>query len=84
MAIENATFHLFKPSGKWGYSGRGHLSAEVFHIFTHFAQRQQILRDNGGKMPGINGTGDGYHIVVIGDEDLAHGFPLHINAMPVT
>lgn len=82
MNNDNATFHLFKPSGKWGYSGRGYLSREVFDVFSHKEQREQILVDNGGEMPGINGKGYGYHVVVIGDDDLPHGFPLHLNAVP--
>ena len=81
MRDGNATFHLFKPSGKWGYSGRGYLSADVFSVFSHIDQRRQILRDNNGEMPGINGQGNGYHVVVIGDDDLAHGWPLHLNAV---
>jgi len=31
-------------------------------------------------MPGINGQGWGYHVVVVGDDDLEHGWPLHLNA----
>jgi hypothetical protein len=77
---ENASFHLFKPSGKWGYSGRGHLSEKVFGVFRQIEQRQQLLADNGGKMPGINGDGEGYTVVVVGDDDLPHGWPLHLNA----
>jgi len=77
----NATFHMFKPSGTWGYSGRGYLSQDVFTVFSHAEQRAQILKDNDGKMPGMNGTGSNYHVVVIGDDDLAHGWPLHINAV---
>lgn len=79
---ENATFHLFKPSGKWAYSGRGYASFHLYDTFTHADQRAQILSDNDGKMPGINGTGDRYHVVVIGDESNAHGWPLHINGVP--
>jgi len=77
----NATFYLFKPSGKWAYSGRGYASFHLYDTFTHAEQRAQILADNGGEMPGISGTGNNYHIVVIGDDDLAHGWPLHINAV---
>lgn len=78
--MENASFHLFKPSGKWGYSGRGYLSADVFCVFTGRERRQQILDDNRGQMPGISGQGWGYHVVVIGDDGLEHGWPLHLNA----
>lgn len=83
MPKENASFHLFRPTGKWGYSGRGYLSPAVFEVFSHADQRAQILADNGDLMPGILGTGESYHVVVIGDEDLAHGWPLHLNAVSV-
>lgn len=79
MPKENATFHTFKPSGKWAYSGRGHASKLLFDTFTHNEQRHVILDDNGGSVPGMNGNGVGYTIVVIPDEDCPHGWPLHIN-----
>lgn len=81
MNDDNASFHMFKPSGKWGYSGRGYLSADVFNVFTQHEQRQQILADNGDKMPGLNGQGWGMHVIVIGDDNLDHGWPLHLNAV---
>lgn len=81
MDKNNATFHLFKPSGKWGYSDRGYLSPDVFCVFTSAERRQQILNDNGGTMPGISGRGEGYHVVVIGDDNIDHGWPLHLNAV---
>lgn len=76
----NAVFYTFKPSGKWAYGGRGYASEKLFCCFTHAEQRAQVLADNGGNCPGINGKGDGYTIVVIVDEEQPHGWPLHINA----
>lgn len=79
MRDGNASFHMFKPSGKWANSGRGYLSADVFNAFDQHAQSRQILSDNGGNMPGISSGGWGYTVVVIGDDNLAHGWPLHLN-----
>lgn len=75
---ENATFHAFKPSGKWKYTGRGYLSPEVFKLFRGEEQVTQILRDNDGKWPGMNSSADDLTLVVIGDDDIDHGFPLMI------
>lgn len=78
---ENATFYTFKPSGKWAYSGRGNASDLLFHTFTHNEQRAVIIDDNGGCIPGMNGNGVGYTIVVIPDENHTSGWPLHINVV---
>lgn len=78
---ENASFYMFKTSGKWAYSGRGHLSEHVFKVFSNVDMRAQILNDNNEQMPGINSNGDGYNVVVIGDESLPYGWPLHLNAL---
>lgn len=79
MSDGNATFMTFKPSGKWAYSGRGWAMPMLWERFTHVEQRHQLLNDNGGSVPGMNGNGVGYIIVVIPDEDCPHGWPLHIN-----
>lgn len=76
---ENATFYTFKQSGKWAYSGRGYASKSLWELFTHAGQRMQLLDDNGGSVPGMNGNGVNYIIVVVPDEDCPHGWPLHIN-----
>lgn len=78
---DNATFHLFKPSGKWAYSERGYASFHLWENYTHRDQRLQVLADNGDKMPGINGQGYGYNVVVIPDDNVEWGWPLHINAV---
>ena len=78
---ENASFYMFKASGKWAYSGRGHLSEHVFKVFSNVDMRAQILNDNDEQMPGISGNGDSYNVVVIGDDSLPYGWPLHLNAL---
>lgn len=79
MADENATFHTFKASGKWKYSGRGHASELLFHTYNHIDQRKVILDDNDGCIPGMSGNDNGLIIVVIPDENHTSGWPLYIN-----
>lgn len=81
MPEANATFHLFKPSGKWAYTGRGYLSEHVFKVFSDVDRRGQILHDNCEEMPGVRGNGDYFNVVVIGDDDLPHGWPLFLHAL---
>jgi hypothetical protein len=78
MAVkENADFHTFKPdSGKWKYSGRGYLSADVFKFHDSGSRRRQILKDNDGKIPGMSSAGSDLVLVVIGDHEVEHGYPL--------
>ena len=79
MTQANATFYSFKgwtPSYKWGYSGRGYLSPEVFRVHTMNGRREILLRDNDGKWPGMSTSADEYYLVVIGDEGNVHGWPL--------
>lgn len=73
---ENATFHSFKESGKWYATGRGYLSSEVFKVFDRDQRRDQIIKDNDGKYPGLSSTGSEFVFVVIGDENVEHGYPL--------
>lgn len=73
---ENATFHSFKPSGKWYASGRGHLLKDVFECFTAVDQWKRILRANGGAYPGLKSIGAEFVCVVIPDEDVEFGYPL--------
>jgi hypothetical protein len=74
---ENATFYAFKPSGKWKYTGRGYLSAEVFDISITSADGkiEQILRDNDNCWPGMSTRADNLTLVVIPDESCPHGWP---------
>lgn len=71
-----ATFHIFKPSGKWYASGRGQLPLETFKTFTGEAQRAVVLLANDRKMPGITGHGANMRVVVIPDDDHPSGWPL--------
>lgn len=74
--IINCTFHCFKASGKWYATERGIITKEVFGIFDCEARRNMILRVNGGKYPGLNGTGSEFVFVVVPDDDVSYSFPL--------
>lgn len=76
--IENATFYTFSTGGshKWRYEGRGFLSEDVFRVHTIEQRREQLLKDNGGKCPGMSTAGTDMVIVVIGDKDVEWGWPL--------
>lgn len=75
--VENATFHSFKPSGKWYATGRGHLSPDAFSVvFDKEARVHRILKDNDGKWPGLGGRGDEFTLVVFGDDNVDYGWPL--------
>lgn len=81
MAVENAAFHAFKTSGKWYTSGRGYLSPDVFKVFGTGDRRRQIVFDNDGKYPGLSGPGDGFILVIVGDEMVNYGYPLMLNVI---
>lgn len=72
----NAIFHAFRQSGKWYSSSPGYLSPIVYEPHTLEARRRQILRDNGGRYPGLIGCGSEFIYVVIPDETVEFGFPL--------
>lgn len=74
--MKNATFYAFKQSGKWYTSERGYLSEQVFKYFDRIDMRRQIVADNQGKFPGLSGPGNDFIFVVIGDDEINHGFPL--------
>jgi hypothetical protein len=78
MPEANATFFTFNVGGsnKWKYDGRGYLSPEVFQVHTVPERREQILKDNGGKLPGLSTAGRDMIWVVIGDKENDHGWPL--------
>jgi hypothetical protein len=78
LKIENATFYTFKGyslSRKYYTSGRGNLSKMVFDPSTP-SRIAQIFSDNDGCWPGLNGPGETFFRVVIGDETTDHGYPL--------
>jgi hypothetical protein len=76
MTDENATFHSFKPSGKWRASARGVLTPDVFATSDRAERRERIVRANGGKFPGLSGRDDDLVYVVIADEEVEFGYPL--------
>lgn len=78
----NATFHSFKPSGKWYATGRGVLSPEVFKVFDRGERRAEITKANQGKYPGLSGEGREFVFVVVADEDIPFGYPLML--LPTT
>lgn len=73
MNLENATFHTFKTSGKWAYSGRGYLP-EDFNMAEDM--RSFIMTQNGHKCPGMSTDGSDLTLVIIPDENHPTGWPL--------
>lgn len=82
MPKSNAKFLAFKPSGKWYATGDGWLSLEVFKVWSTQERRNQIVKDNGGKYPGLNGPGEHFVFVVLPSDDIEHGYPLMLNILP--
>lgn len=73
----NATFHAFKPSGKWYTTDRGILSENCYGVaFTPAERRAKVLEVNGGNYPGLSSPGERFVLVVIPDETVEFGFPL--------
>lgn len=61
-----ATYHYFKPSGKWAYTRRGvTIAGHHYGRKTHADLRAL----NQGNLPGIASGGEYYTIVVIDDND---------------
>lgn len=73
---ENATFHAFKPSGKWYATARGHMSERVFNVFDPESRIMQMLADNGGKWPGMSTVASDMTLLVFPDAECPHGYPL--------
>lgn len=78
---ENATFYYFKRSGKYYAEGRGVLPETAFgcKIANQIERRQELLRVNNNKMPGLTTTASEFFVVVIGDETVDYGWPLHLD-----
>lgn len=73
----NATFLIFKDSGKYYDTARGHLSKRLFDPYYRSSEaRGIIVQDNGGRCPGLSTSGEGMVIVVMPDESLGHGWPI--------
>lgn len=85
----NATFYCFKRSGKWYTTERGNVPKGVFEPYLHEGPdspasvntRRKLLAANGGKMPGLSGKGEEFAVVVILDEDVDFGYPIHLNPL---
>lgn len=67
---QEAMFYYFKRSGKYYTDGKGFIPAtnEVW-------SREQLLHVNEGNMPGLNGAGLGFRIVVIPEAEAVYGWP---------
>ena len=57
-----AHYYYFTDTGKWKYEGLG---ADIPEGYIHPLTHNFLAGINGGKMPGIAGTGKDYTIVVI-------------------
>ena len=60
-----AQYYYFTDTGKWKYEGEG---AGIPEGFTGRLSHGFLAGINGGRMPGISGTGKDYTIVII-DKD---------------
>lgn len=77
VTFGNATFYIFRETGKYYTEGRGTLPEDAFGpTLNHYERREPILAANGGKMPGLSSSGEGYVIMVVPDEDVSYGWPL--------
>lgn len=76
----NATFYIFKHSGKYYTHARGMMiTKEAFVDFTT-STREELLKANGGKLPGLSSRGDDFVVTVIPDETISEsfvGWPIH-------
>lgn len=78
---DNATFHTFRPSGKWYATGRGVCPESAFNpMLAHHERRAPILVTNDRRMLGLSGDGDGYDVVVVLDDAVNFGWPLMLRA----
>lgn len=78
MTDHNATFHCFKPRGKWYTSARGVLPRSVHEPYYQGGAdaRPKIHAANNGCMPGLSGTADYFIVVVVPDEEVDFGYPV--------
>lgn len=67
---QEAMFYYFKPSGKWYAEGKG-----VIPLINSVWTREELLTANGSSMPGLNGEGKGFRIVVIPEPEAVYGWP---------
>lgn len=81
----NATFYIFKKSGKYYTHARGNtVTCDNFidHISSRTSTREEVLKANKGKMPGLIDDGYEYVVTIIPDEDIDSikyvCWPLHL------
>lgn len=78
---DNATFYSFKPSGKYYSTGRGAIEAQNYEPISNEERRLDIVKQNGGKMPGLNSIGSSLMVIVVPDESVEFGWPLFLSAI---
>lgn len=66
----NATFWIFKPSGKYYTHERGYTIAQ--EAFITQDTRAAMLAANDGRMPGLSGVGSEFFVMVVPDDDLSN------------
>lgn len=74
--INYATFHAFKPSGKWYTSDRARLDPSFFREFPEDRRKFLLELMPDGNYPGLASNGAGFVWVIIPDEDHENGFPI--------
>jgi hypothetical protein len=84
VPAKNATFYIFKRSGKYYTHERGVMPNIFGHaerpndnaVWSNEERREAILRANQNHMPGLSTTGASFRVVVIIDEAVDFGYPL--------
>lgn len=85
---KNATFYVFKRSGKFYTVDRG-VMPDIFGgegsrpAFSNEDRRAAILRANQNHMPGLSTTGSSFRIVVIIDKEVDFGYPLCLEPLDI-
>src|SRR3990172_1988827 len=75
----NATFLIFKVSGKYYETARGHLPQDVFRPFYDPGKaRDLMLVANNGRMPGLGSDGADMAVVVQLDDGIDFGWPIFL------
>lgn len=73
--MTNATFYIFKPSGKYYTEDRGVITPNVFRDVAN-TFRERVLACNKKKMPGLSSEGEWARVVIILDKEVDFGWPL--------
>lgn len=67
---QTAMFYYFKKSGKYYNESKGYIPM-INDVWT----REELLRANGGYMPGLSTTGSSFRIVVVPEIEAVYGWP---------